>query len=121
MVVVVSSVDLLDAHANALVGPAVTRLPTSPLGDSELAAPTVANLMALAERIQAVLTPISPSPAFVDALRHKLVWNAVPAVEVLPSRARPWIIGATAVGSALSLLGLLQFLRGSRPTLKRVS
>jgi len=111
---VVSPVDLLNAHADALFGPG--ELPSPPAGDSESAA-----LMALAERIQAALAPVRPAAAFVEALGHRLARTAVSSVEVLPSRRRPWIIRATAVGSALSLLGLLHFLRGSRRVLKRAS
>ena len=117
----VSSVDLLNAHADALLGSGAEGLPAGPRDDSELTVPAVADLMALAERVQAALAPASPSPAFVDALAHELLRIAVPAVEVLPPRRRSWIIGATAVGSALSLLGLLQFFWGSRRVLKRVS
>jgi len=113
---VVSSADLLHAQADALLGPGVAGLATSPPDDADLAA-----LMALAERVQVALAPMSPSPAFVDMLRRKLARSAVPAVEVLPPQRRAWIIGATALGSALSLLGLLQFMRGSRRALKKVS
>lgn len=112
----VSPVDLLNAHADALFGPGTDELPTPPSGDSESAA-----LMALAERVKAALAPITPAPAFVEALGHELVRTAAPAVEILPSQRSSWIIGAAAVGSALSLLGLLHFLRGNRRVLKRAS
>lgn len=112
----VSPVDLLNAHAEALFGPEEGELPTLSSGDSELVL-----LMALAERIKAVLAPVKPSPAFVEALGHELAQTSMPAVEILPSRRPPWIIGAAAVGSALSLLGLYHFLRESRRLLRRAS
>ena len=112
----VSPVDLLNAHAEALFGPEEGELPTLSSGDSELVL-----LMALAERVKAVLAPVRPSPAFVEALGHELARPAAPAIEVLPSRQQPWIIGAAAVGSALSLLGLYHLLKGSQRLLKRAS
>jgi len=112
----VSPVDLLNAHAEALFGPEEGELPTLSSGDSELVL-----LMALAERVKAVLAPVRPSPAFVEALGHELARPAAPAIEVLPSRQQPWIIGAAAVGSALSLLGLYHLLKGSQRLLRRAS
>jgi hypothetical protein len=116
-----SSVDLLDSHADALLAPQTEGSLTSPPGDVDSADPAAADLMVLAERVQALLVPINPSPIFVEGLRYKLAQTAVPMVEVFSPWRRSWVIGATAVGSALSLLGLLQFLRGSRRTLKRAS
>lgn len=119
--IVASSVDFLDAHADALLAPETERPSASFSGDSDSVTPAVVELMALAEQVRTMFIPINPSPTFVDGLRHKLAQTAVPAVEVLPPWRCSWIIGATALGSALSLLGLLRFLRGSRRTLKRVS
>lgn len=110
----VSPVDLLNIQADAFFGPG--ELLTSPSDDPELAA-----LMALAERVKMALVPVRPSRSFVEALGRDLAQTAVPTVEVLPSRRRPWIIGAAAVGSAFSILGLLHFLQGGRRVLKRVS
>ncbi len=118
---VTSSVDFLNAHADALFAPESEKPSASSPDDADSAAPAVAELIALAEQVRIVLIPINPSPAFVDGLRYKLAQAAMPAVEVLPPWQRSWIIGATAVGSALSLLGLLQFLRGGRRILKQAS
>jgi hypothetical protein len=118
---VVSAIDLPNCHANGLCNCEMKSLATSPSADPDLAASAVAGLMELAERLRAVLTPISPSPAFVNALGLELTRRTLPVVEVLPSRRRSWIIGATAVGSALSLLGLLQLMRGSRRALRKAS
>jgi len=119
--IVVSSVDLLDAHADALFASETEGPSASSPGHSGSVTPAAAELMTLAEQVQTMFIPISPSPTFVDGLGHRLAQAAIPAVEVLPPWRRSWIIGATAVGSALSLLGLFQLLRGSRRTLKRAS
>jgi hypothetical protein len=121
MMTMASSVDLLDAHADALFAPEIESWPTSSPGDSGSATPAATELMALAEQVQMILIPIHPSPTFVDGLGHRLAQAAIPTVEVLSPWRRSWIIGATAVGSALSLFGLFQFLRGGRRTLKRAS
>lgn len=116
-----SSVDFLDAHADAPFAPESERPFESSPDDSNSVTPAVAELIALAEQVQTVLIPINPSPIFVEELRQRLAQAAVPAVEVLPPWQYSWIIGATAVGSALSLLGLLQFLKGGRRSLQRAS
>lgn len=90
-------------------------------GRSDSADPTVVALRSLAKRVRTSLIPIEPSPAFVDELRSSLTQTAAPMVEVFSPWRYWWILGATAVGSALSLLGLLQLLRGTRRNLKRAS
>lgn len=110
----VSPIDLLNTHAEMLCESGEDKVPLSS-DDPELTA-----LMALAERVKAALTPVRPTPAFVEALGRELAQTEAPAVEVLPTRRRPWIIGAAAVGSALSFLGLFHLLRGGR-VLRKVS
>jgi hypothetical protein len=90
-------------------------------GKPDSADPTGLALWSLAERVRTSLIPIEPSSAFVDELRRSLTQTAAPMVEVFSPWRYSWIIGATAVGSALSLLGLLQLLRGSRRSFKRAS
>ena len=85
--------------------------------DSELA-----EYMSLAKQLRTLLHPIKPSAAFVDALDHKLRQAAIePSVEVLPSQRMSWVVGAAAVGSVLSLLGLFHLLRGSHHAIGKAS
>lgn len=110
----VSPIDLLNTHAEMLCGSDEDEVPLSS-DDPELTA-----LMALAKQVKAALTPVRPAPTFVEALGRELTQTEASAVEVFPTRRRPWIIGAAAVGSVLSFLGLFHLLRGGR-VLRKVS
>jgi len=115
-----SYVEGLNPNARESFSPTRRETRGSRTGRSDPADPTVLALRSLARQIRTSLIPIEPSPAFVDELRYSLTQTATPMVEVFSPWRNPWILGATAVGSALSLLGLL-LLRGSRRTPKRAS
>ena len=112
----VSTADLLNTQAGTLFMSGADEPLVPPPDDTVVVA-----LMALAEQVNAALVPATPTPGFVKTLGHDLARTAALEVEVFYSRERPWIIGAAAVGSALSLLGLFHFLAGSRRALKRAS
>jgi hypothetical protein len=76
-------------------------------------------LLHLTERVKQALVPVQPSPTFVKDLAQQLVITNNRRVEC-PGR-RHWreiFIGAAAVGSALSVIGLVAYLLRSRVQVK---
>lgn len=73
-------------------------------------------LLRLAEQIKRALVPVQPSPTFVKNLVRQLVV----ADNKEPARGyrREVVIGAAAVGSALSVIGLIAYLVRSRARVK---
>jgi len=112
-----SVADILSVHACQLLGPGVKARPT-PFPDN----PELTELMALAEQVQAALPPVRPPPAFVKSLGRELrEMGAVSNVEVLPPQTSSWVVGAAALGSVLSLLGLFHLVRETRHVLRKAS
>lgn len=72
-------------------------------------------LLVVAEKVRASLLPVEPSPTFVQGLHRNLL--------AMASDKRPWtslsvrhglLIGAAAVGSALSVIGIITYVARSR-------
>ena len=76
-------------------------------------------LLRLTERIKRALVPVQPSPTFVKNLVRQLV-VADDKGAARPARGyrREVVIGAAAVGSALSVIGLVAYLVRSRAQVK---
>jgi hypothetical protein len=71
-------------------------------------------LLGIAERVKAALVPVTPSPAFKAGLKQDLLEAAIQRAEekeekkrVSFLRRRGVLIGAAAVGSALSVAGII--------------
>ena len=71
-------------------------------------------LLEIAERVKAALVPVTPSPAFEAGLKQDLLEAAIQRAEekeekkrVSFLRRRGVLIGAAAVGSALSVAGII--------------
>jgi hypothetical protein len=106
-------VEVLAAHADQLIGKqgdSQDYLNLFPAYRAELAP-----LLRVAERVKAALVPVAASPAFEAALRQDLLAAAVQRTKereqtkskrIAFLRRREVLIGA-AVGSALSVLGIL--------------
>ena len=109
--------DALNAHANTLSEQGVSGTAAASSADLALAA-----LMVLAEQARMALSPIQPSEGFVNALGHELCQAvAAPVAEIILPRRPSWVVvGVTAVGSALSVLGVLCLLRTGR-ILRKIS
>ena len=73
-------------------------------------------LLRLAEQIKRALVPVQPSPTFVKNLVRQLV--VVDNEEPARGYRREVVIGAAAVGSALSVVGLIAYLVRSRARVK---
>ncbi|MBC7223954.1 MAG: hypothetical protein H5T59_06745 [Anaerolineae bacterium] len=75
----------------------------------------LAPLFSLARYLQQVLVPVRPSPQFRENLREGLL-TAARQRALMPAHRPPWrphrewVIGAAAVGSAMSLAGVAAFL-----------
>lgn len=77
--------------------------------------PELAQLLRLAQRICTVLIPVSPRATFIQQLQQDLLQvDQQMAVAIPESDRRPTWIGAATLGSLLSLIGLLLFLRRQR-------
>lgn len=104
-------VEVLAAHADRLVGNKANGedyLNLFPAYQAELAP-----LLRIAERVKAVLAPVTPSPAFEAGLKQDLLAAALQRSEeqkeekqVFFLRRRGVLIGA-AVGSVLSVVGII--------------
>lgn len=104
-------VEVLAAHADRLVGNQANGedfLELFPDHKAELAP-----LLRVAERVKAVLVPVTPTPAFETGLKKDLLEAAIRRVEEQKSkkkvsflRRRGVLIGA-AVGSVLSVAGII--------------
>jgi hypothetical protein len=105
-------VEVLAAHADYLIGNEVDSedyLRLLPAYRGELAP-----LLQIAEQVKTTLIPVTPSPAFEAGLKQDLVTAAIQRVEersnkkqVSLLRRRGVLIGAAAVGSALSVAGIV--------------
>lgn len=77
------------------------------------------SLLSLAEQIKQALVPVQPSPAFVKNLIQRLVVAPNERVARLArGHRRGVVIGAAAVGSALSVIGIIAYLVRSRAQMK---
>ena len=105
-------VEVLAAHADHLIdneADSEDYLNLFPAHRDELAP-----LLRIAERVRAVLVPVAPSPAFEAGLKRDLIAAAIQRAEeqgngkrVSLFRRRGVLIGAAAVGSALSVAGIV--------------
>ncbi len=111
--------DLLSAQADELIhgnSDTATLLAMYP----ELA-DEAAPLMALANVLASLFQPVPPRPAYRTHLYQGLV-NAAQRKRARQTAAqgrkrepwRPWVLGAAAVGSAVSVLGIIAYLIHSR-------
>lgn len=76
-------------------------------------------LLRLTERIKQALVPVQPSPMFVKNLvRQLIVGDKREAVRPTRGYRREMVIGAAAVGSVLSVIGILAYLVKSRTQMK---
>jgi hypothetical protein len=113
--------EALTAHADSLFEPELGERGVSRRDASGLPARALGDLMVLAESVWAVLAPVKPPSAYVDELERKLREAAsVPPIEI-STPGPSWVVGAAAVGSVLSLLGLYHLLRRGRHPLRRAS
>jgi DNA repair exonuclease SbcCD ATPase subunit len=75
----------------------------------------LAPLLRLAQRLQAVLVPVSPRAVFVQQLQEDLLHVDRQLTVAAPeNERRPAWLGAATLGSLLSLVGLLLLLRRQR-------
>lgn len=108
-------VEVLAAHADHLIGDeaggGVSKeyLDLFPAYQAELKP-----LLRIAERVKATLVPVAPSPAFEAGLKQDLLAAAIKRAEekedkkrVSFLRRRGVLIGAAAVGSVLSVAGIV--------------
>jgi hypothetical protein len=105
-------VEVLAAHADHLIdneADGEDYLNLFPAHRDELAP-----LLRIAERVRAVLVPVAPAPAFEAGLKQDLIAAAIQRTEEQGSgkrvslfRRRRVLIGAAAVGSALSVAGIV--------------
>jgi hypothetical protein len=105
-------VEVLAAHADHLMGDGPESedyLNLFPAYRAELTP-----LLGIAERVKAALVPVTPSPAFEAGLKQDLLEAAIQRAEekeekkrVSFLRRRGVLIGAAAVGSALSVAGII--------------
>jgi len=105
-------VEVLAAHADQLMGDGVESeeyLNLFPAYRAELTP-----LLRVAEQIKSALVPVAPSPAFEAGLKKDLLGAAIKRAEereekrrVSVLRRRGVLIGAAAVGSALSVAGIV--------------
>lgn len=71
---------------------------------------TLEPLLQLAEQLYHALTPVSPSPAFVRKLGQELALAAARSqLSIIERYRREILMAAAALGSALSVLGLVLF------------
>ncbi|MCR4405457.1 MAG: hypothetical protein NUW24_00820 [Anaerolineae bacterium] len=72
-------------------------------------------LLVVAEKVRASLLPVEPSPAFVQDLHRNLLAMASGKRLRTPLSARHGLlIGAAALGSALSVVGIIAYVVRSR-------
>ena len=105
-------VEVLAAHADQLIGDGAEGeeyLNLFPAYRAELTP-----LLRVAERIKTALVPVAPSPSFEAGLKQDLMAAAIKRAEeqeekrrVLFLRRRGVLIGAAAVGSVLSVAGIV--------------
>jgi hypothetical protein len=105
-------VEVLAAHADQLAGAGADGedyLNLFPAYRTELAP-----LLRIAERVKAALVAVEPAPAFEAGLRQDLMKAAIRRAEerenkrrIFRLRRRGILIGAAAVGSALSVAGIV--------------
>jgi hypothetical protein len=104
-------VEVLAAHADHLMddGDSKNYLTLFPAHRAELAP-----LLRIAEQVKAVLVPVTPTPAFEAGLKQDLLAAAIQRAEeqskkkrVSFLRRRGVLIGAAAIGSVLSVAGIV--------------
>ncbi len=94
--------EILAAHADKLNQGPVKRADLPYAGYANL--PSIGSLLDLAERIQAVLVPVQPDPAFVRQLGQQLVIASSTNHRATTERTRrAVVVGAAVLGSAVSL------------------
>jgi len=110
--------DLLDAHAHALMQGQAD--PADLLASAPELAEAARPLMALANALAGLWTPVQPRPEFRAQLRHGLVHAArrkqtLAALDSRPALLRrSWIMGAAALGSVVSVIGVIALLLHAR-------
>jgi hypothetical protein len=85
----------------------------SPFDESE-------SLLHLVEQLKQALVPVQPSPKFVQNLLRQLIVTdkKEPARQPMRSYRRGVVIGAAAIGSALSVIGIVAYLVRNRLQMK---
>ena len=105
--------DILSAHADHLIDPSASAVDAAP---DELS--YLRPLMELAERLRCTMVPVEPSATFVQSLGRELIEAARRRQAATQRLRRGIVIGAAALGSALSLAGLVALVlvrRRARP------
>lgn len=109
--------DILAAHADAL-NRGQRALPTLPDAEAE----SLRSLMAVAELVQGILTPVQPNPDFVRRLGKSLLVSARRSRQALTARTRrAALIGAAVLGSlasAASIVGVIVYVLRRRAHLR---
>jgi len=76
-------------------------------------------LLRLTERLKQALVPVRPSATFVETLAQQwVVADGEKVMQMVRAHRREIFIGAAAVGSALSVIGLVAYLVRSRGQVK---
>ncbi len=94
--------EILAAHADRLNG-----LPGQAPEPTPEETAYLAPLMEIAERLKETLVPVGPSEAFVRSLERELVEAARRQQATPPRFRRGLVIGAAAIGSVISLTGVI--------------
>jgi len=98
-------VEIVAAHADQLVGR------VSPANGALASTERVQGLLDLAEMVNAILVPIAPNPDFRRRLHGELILEAQrlqlePELSLMRQHRKGIIIGAAAVGSVASVVGV---------------
>lgn len=94
--------DILSAQADRLIA---GEWDAAGLEDEDAQLEALAPLMELAERVQSSLTPVEPSPVFVQSLSRQLSAKWVQSSREMTRRARSaTFVVAAALGSAVSVI-----------------
>lgn len=105
--------DILAAHADNLMGSTGPEVHPRPDELTQLR-----SLMDVAERLRQALVPVEPPAAFVHSLGRELIEAARRRQTAARRLRRAIVVGAAALGSVLSLAGLVALLlmrRRARP------
>ncbi|HID89659.1 MAG TPA: hypothetical protein EYP52_08125 [Anaerolineae bacterium] len=96
------AIEVLAAHADRLNDPSA---PSPDLSLEEMV--YLGPLMEVAERVKKTLVPVEPPAAFVQSLRKELIEAARRRRSATQRLHRGLVIGAAALGSMLSLAGVV--------------
>ena len=111
--------EILAAHADALSQKRVNRDMYLRQVSNSKQHEELESLLRLTEQLERTLVPVQPSPAFVKNLIRQLVVTSDKEL-ARPARGyRRWMfIGAAAVGSLLSVVGIVAYLLRNRMQVK---